>query len=419
MYAQLTRYLLAAILVLYVSAAGAEDWRQFRGPAGTGITKDAAPQKWSLTENIKWRVALDEPGNGSPIVVGDKVFVCSANETGRERRLLCVDRRSGNRLWEKTVKYGAKEETHKTNPYGATTPVSDGQRVVVSHGSAGIYCYDLDGKELWRAKPGVIQHMWGYASSPVIYKDRVIVNWGPHKSIFLGAYRLSDGEELFRTDEPVDGDGDRNTAGKYMGSWCTPIVARVNGRDMVICTFPTRVIGFDPMSGQPIWHCNGISGPRGDLAYTSPHLDGARCVAIGGYQGPSIGFDIEGLGDLTDKRLWREEKNPQAIGSGAIVDGKLYIAFAGPNVIKCINVANGKEVWEQRSQAGAHWASTIYAGGLLYATGQRGETIVFKPNAEKFELVARNQLNETCNATPAVSDGQIFIRTYKALYCIE
>lgn len=413
------RLLSLLAVVLLTRSAGADDWMQFRGPGGLGVTKDAAPTEWSAEKNVKWRLELDEPGNGSPIVVADKVFICSANAAGTERRLLCIDRQSGTRLWEKTVRYEEEEPTHKTNPHGATTPVSDGQRVVVSHGSAGLYCYDLDGKQLWVAKPGVIRHMWGYGASPVIHKDRVFVNWGPHESIFLGAYSLDDGKELFRTEEPVDGNGERNSEGKYMGSWATPIAAEVNGREMIICSFPTRVVGFDPKSGQRIWYCEGLRGPRGDLAYTSPHLEDARCVAIGGYQGPSIGFDIEGLGDITEKRLWRNEKNPQAIGSGVLHDGQLYVAFAGPNLIKCIDSQSGEERWQTRSNAGAHWASTVMAGGLLYATGQKGETIIFKPNPNRFELVGRNRLDETCNATPAIVDGQIFIRTYKALYCIE
>ena len=368
---------------------------------------------------MKWRVALDEVGNGSPIVVGGNVLICSASQDGKKRTLICFDRQSGQRVWEQSVTFDREEETHKTNPFGATTPSSDGKLVVVSHGSAGLFCYDLSGREVWSVKPGVIRHEWGYATSPVIYKDRVFVNWGPAESIFLAAYSLKDGSELFRTAEPQEGDGEKNPAGKPMGSWCTPIVASINGRTTVVVAFPTRVNGYDADSGELIWHCDGISGKKGDLAYSSAHIDGSRCVAIGGYAGAGIGFDIGEASDLTDSRLWRLDKNPQSIGSGVIVDGNLYKGFAGPNLIQCIDTATGKTLWRERSSAGAHWASVISANGLLYATGQKGKTIVFKPNPKKFEEVATNDLGETCNATPAVANGQIFIRTFDALYCIE
>ncbi len=419
----MTRTIIATLVVpallTFVTATQAEDWPQFRGPEGQGFATGAAPVEWSKKEGVKWRVALDDPGNGSPIVVGSNVLICSATKDGKTRSLICFNRQSGQRVWEQSVKFATEEETHKTNPHGATTPASDGERVVVSHGTAGLYCYDLSGREIWKIQPGVLKHMWGYATSPIIYKDRVFVNWGPGPSIFFAAYSLKDGSELFRTDEPQNGDGEKNSANKPMGSWCTPIVTDINGRTTVVCTFPTRVNGYDPDSGELLWHCEGISGRKGDLAYAQPHIDDSRCVAIGGYQGPGIGFDVGTASDLTDSRLWRLERNPQAIGSGVIVDGKLYMGFAGPNLIQCIDTETGKTLWRERSSAGAHWASAVIANGLIYATGQNGETIVFKPNPKKFEKVAANDLDETCNATPAIAHGQIFIRTYDALYCIE
>ena len=155
---------LFAITTAYAAAA---DWPAFRGPHGNGISLETeAPTNWSSTENIRWKVSLPRPGNGSPIVVDGRVFVTSAeDEQGRRRSLYCLDSTNGEKLWVRSVDFDETMPTHKDNPYCATTPVSDGERVVVWHGSAGLWCYDLQGKELWNRNLGEFRHMWGYATS--------------------------------------------------------------------------------------------------------------------------------------------------------------------------------------------------------------------------------------------------------------
>jgi outer membrane protein assembly factor BamB len=205
-----------------------------------------------------------------------------------------------------------------------------------------------------------------------------------------------------------------------MGSWCTPVVAKVDGKDQVLVSQPTRLVAYDPADGKILWWAGGISHDNGDLAYSSPTVVGDMVVAVGGFMGPMMGVKLDGnRGDVTSThRLWRFEKRPQSIGSGIPVDGRLYLPQAGPARIDCIDPRTGKAAWEHRVDGTAFWSSLVQAGGRLYATTQRGTTVVLVPNPDKAEILALNDLKEACNATPAISDGDVFIRTHRHLWCI-
>ncbi len=407
-------------LILVAAWAQAGDWPLFRGPHGNGCADgEGFPIEWEPAKNIKWETSLPEPGNSSPIVCGARVFITCAEDKGRIRNLFCLDRTTGRQLWARAVKFGKADPTHKTNPHGSSTPATDGRRVVVWHGSAGLYCYDLSGSQLWQRNLGEFKHMWGYGSSPILLGDRVIMNCGPGKRVFVTAVDLGTGKTLWETDEPQKGDGSYNENKKYMGSWCTPVLANVDGKQQIICAMPTRVNAYDPNTGKIVWTCDGIRGPRGDLAYSSPMIGDDLGVMIGGFSGPAIAFRLGGSGNITKShRLWRVEKNPQNIGTGVLIGQHVYIANAGPGTLQCIEAATGEELWQEDPPGGNHWGSIILADGRLYVTNQQGATHVFLPNPKKLELVATNELGERSNSTPAFSDGEIFIRTFENLYCI-
>jgi outer membrane protein assembly factor BamB len=289
----------------------------------------------------------------------------------------------------------------------------------VWHGSAGLFCYDRDGKELWFLDLGEFQHMWGYASSPVFHKDRIILNCGPGKRTFVTAIDLATGETRWQTDEPIEGNGDRNENGKYSGTWSTPVVARVDGRDQVICSMTKRVNAYDPDTGEILWTCDGLRGPRGDLAYSSPLIAAETCVMFGGGRGPSFAFKLGGSGNITENsRLWREERNPQSIGSGVVVGKHIYVPDADPGTLRCIEPETGTVVWQERMPGGRAWGSIAYADRRAYVTCQNGDTVVFAPHPDGYKELAVNSLGEPSNSTPAIADGEIFVRTFKALYCI-
>ncbi|HLQ43262.1 MAG TPA: PQQ-binding-like beta-propeller repeat protein, partial [Planctomycetaceae bacterium] len=379
----------------------AEDWSAFRGARGNGVSNDQGfPTEWSRDKNVRWRVAVPGPSNSSPIVSNGRVFVTSANGNGTERSLLCFDRADGKSLWVKTVKTLNVEETHGTNPYGSSTPVSDGERVVVWHGSPGLFCYDFAGNELWSVDLGNVNHIWGYGSSPVIADGRVFLNFGPGSETFLAAVKLADGELLWKHDEPG---GTNDRGGRLVGSWSTPVLIEVDGQKQLLCSLATRAAAFDLGTGHVLWSCDGLSGPKGDLVYTSPVVGDGLAVCMGGYNGPAIGFRLGGQGNATESnRLWQETKgNPQRIGSGMIIGPHLFMANAGPGILQCLQAATGKELWHDRATGGEHWGAMVLAEGRIYTTNRNGATLVFRPNPEKFEQLAVNELGEASNSTPA------------------
>lgn len=410
------------LAVVTPSISLAEDWTGFRGSRGNGVTSaNDLPVRWNADEGIRWSVPLPQGGNGSPVVAGNRVFVTSAEDSkGQRRALFCFDTKSGDTLWSQAVSIDETMPTHKTNPYGGSTPATDGKIVVVWHGSAGLHAYTISGEPIWSADLGEFRHMWGYGTSPVIDGNRVILSTGPGKDVFVAAFDLGSGNELWRHVEPVDGDGERNSDGKYMGSWSTPIIIDQDGKSVAVCAMAKRVCGLDATSGEVLWYCNGLAGPKGDLAYSSPMIEGDLCVMAGGFSGPSIGFRLQGSGNITNKsRLWRLERNPQSIGTGLLREGYVYRPGAGPNLIECIQGDTGEIIWQERAGSKAFWGSIVFDGQHAFLTNQAGETIVFKPSPEGYRKVASNPLDDTCNATPAVADGTIYIRTYKKLWCID
>jgi outer membrane protein assembly factor BamB len=402
---------LIALLVLG-TAARADNWPAWRGPTGQGTSAETnLPVKWSATENVKWKVPLPDAGNSTPVVWGDKVFLTQATHKGKKRSLICFARKDGSKLWERMVEYAGQESTHQTNPYCSASPATDGKVVVVSHGSAGVFCYDLDGKELWKRDLGKCDHIWGNAASPVLFQDLVILNFGPGPRTFLAALKKSDGKDAWRVEEKG------SKPEEYIGSWSTPVVARVGGRTELVMSWPGTVKSYDPATGKLLWSCRGLEkdAAKDKLTYTSPLVTPEVVVALAGFGGSAIGIRTGGTGDVTDThRLWRVTKNPQRIGSGVVVGDHVY-ATDEPG-LRCIELKTGKTVWQERV-AGGVWSSVVHADGRLYVVGQSGETVVFAPKPE-FELIARNPLKEMTRASLAVSDGELFIRTYKHLWCV-
>ncbi|HUG92843.1 MAG TPA: PQQ-binding-like beta-propeller repeat protein [Planctomycetaceae bacterium] len=409
---------LAAVLVMAASAAAAAaaDWPQFRGPGGRARSDEkGVPVTWGRDQNIAWRVKLPAPGNSSPIVSNGRVFITGAEDEGRTRTLASFSADDGSLVWSKSVRYEERERTHDTNPHGAATPAADGERVVAWHGTAGLYCYDFDGHELWQADLGRAGHMWGIGSSPIIHDGRVFLNFGPGDRSFVVALDLESGTVLWRVEEP-GGDDD-----KYIGSWSTPVIADIDGRTQVVCSMPARVVGYEPASGEILWTLGGLSGPGGDLMYTSLLISGDRAVVMAGFRGPAAAFKLGGTGDVTETNLlWKTEgPQPQRIGSGAIVGRHVYMANADVGTAQCFDLETGDVLWEERlGRGGAFWATTVFAGGNLYATNQQGTTIVFRPDPQKLDIVASNEMDERTNATPAFANRRVYLRTFEALYCI-
>lgn len=406
--------LLAALLALplLVPSAHAENWPAWRGPQGTGLsTAKSAPLTWSQGENILWRTELPAEGNSTPIVWGDRVFVTGALENGAVRTLMCFDRANGKLLWTTEVAYDGKDQTHSTNPFCSASPVTDGERVIVWHGSAGVHAYDFSGKELWSVDLGRFEHIWGTAASPVLHDGKVYLNCGPGLSAFLIALDAKTGKEIWRT---VPEDAVSAKPGEYRGSWSTPVFHEVAGKSRMFVSLPQMLAAYDPADGKLIWSCKGLS----KLAYTSVLVGDGLVVGMSGYGGPALACRTGGEGDVTEThRLWlHEKKNPQRVGSGVIVGEHLYI-LNEPGIAWCLNAKTGEKLWEQRL-GGKAWSSMVHAAGRLYVINMEGKTFVLEPTPTECKVLAENDLEETTRASLAFSEGQVFARTYKALYCI-
>jgi outer membrane protein assembly factor BamB len=404
-----------AVLLLCAAALPAEDWPAWRGRKGDGHSSDKAPPlKWGRNENVRWKTPLPGPGNSSPIVCKDRVFVTQALEKGRRRALLCFARGDGKLLWQREVLYTGKESTHETNPYCSASPVTDGVRVIASLGSAGMVCYDYSGKELWRKDLGKLEHVWGNASSPILYGDLAILWCGPGERQFLLAVKKINGETVWKHDEPG---GKSGAAGprEWLGSWCTPIIARVGGHDELILGVPRKVKAFDPKTGAELWSCRGL----GDLVYASPvcSADGI-VVAVSGYYGPALAVRAGGKGDVTEtRRLWHHtQRHPQRIGSPVIVGEHAYLLNES-GVAQCFDLKTGEDLWKKERAGGTSWSSLVYAADRLYVNTTNGDTLVLSASP-KYKLLARNSLGEGMRSSIAVAGDELFIRTYEHLWCI-
>ncbi len=410
-----------ALALAFATSAFAANWPGWRGPTGDGVCAEKnLPANWSETENVRWRVPLPERGNSTPVVWGNKVFLTQPLEKENRRTLLCFDRTSGKVLWQSGVTYREKETTHGTNPQCSASPATDGERVIVSFASAGLYCYDLNGKEIWHRDLGKQAHIWGNAASPVIFGGLCILNFGPGERTFLIAVDKKTGKTVWQNDEPGGTSGEKTPDGKqaWVGSWTTPILIQENGHDSLIMSWPNRVVSLDPKSGKEFWTCGGLN----PLVYTSPlHRDGV-VVALGGYGGKALGVKTGGQGDVTKSlRLWHHPQTQQRIGSGVIHNGHIYI-LNDPGVAECFELTTGKLVWKERltgkGKNNDSWSSMVLADGKLYALNKSADTFVLMASPQ-FELLATNSLGEETMSSIAPSDGDLFIRTYRSLWCIS
>ena len=397
------------VWMVLASSARADHWPAWRGDsAGSGITKETdLPVEWGESRNIRWRVALPERGNSTPVVWGERVFVTQAIQAEHRRTVMCFHRADGRLLWQKGVVYDRPERTHKSNPYCSASPVTDGERVVASFGSAGLVCYDMNGRELWRREFAPLNHTWGNASSPILHDNLCIHYYGPGKGSFLTALDKKTGKTLWQFDEPVwntEGrvDGFKGRPNGVVGTWSTPLVLD----NELIMSFPMEVIAFDPPTGRIRWRCDGLN----PLVYTSPIAGDGVIVAMGGYRGNTVAVK-------STKRLWHKVNARGGIGSGVIAGGRIYFPA---RLIACLDLATGNTVWEEKvpGTKGGTWCSILLSGDRLYLPKQSGDIVVAKVRPS-FEVLAVNSMKEKSNSSLAASNGELFFRTEQTLWCIK
>jgi pyruvate formate lyase activating enzyme len=372
---------------LLTTTAYAENFPEWRGARGDGVitspAADAFPLRWSPTENILWKTPLEFPGNSSPIVYEDRVFLTSANDDGTKRSLICFDRATGRKLWQSDSSYDEPDPTHKTNPWSAASPATDGQTVFT----------------FWSRDLGTITHKWGHASSPRLYKNTVIIHAGPGPNVALYALNKQTGATVWKTEPPFA----TGTPQALKGSFATPLLWRNGARDELLLPLPGFLVSFDPNTGRELWRCAGL----GDLTYSDALVGEGLILAFSGFKGPSIGMRQPApteTGDLTEShRLWQAPSVYSHVGSAILLDGRFYICDRkGP--LHCGDTRTGELVWthDLREQT---WSAITRLGDRLYLTDQAAVTHVFQPG-DRFEVITQNAMapDERTNATIAFSN---------------
>ncbi|MGE3312040.1 MAG: PQQ-binding-like beta-propeller repeat protein [Limisphaerales bacterium] len=398
-------------LLLARGGAWGADWPSWRGPDQNGVSRETnAPLQWSRTQNVRWIHRLREPGNSTPIVLGDTVFLTQS--LGIQRSLLAINRRSGRARWAVGEESRTNERTERSNPYCSPSPVTDGERVFCWFGSVGLVAYGLDGRKLWHADLGPQRHQFGYGASPILHENKVILSFGPGVQEFVVALDARTGRELWRVSGPEPGRDDT------YGTWSTPFVTEVGGKPQVLVALRDYFAGLDPITGTEIWRSRGL----GLQAKSSPIADGRIAVISGDLRGAEIAVRLGGKGDVTEThRLWKENPPRRRVATGVIVDGRAYGAQAS-GLIDCIDLESGDIVWAERmSGAGANgaiWASPILVGDRLYFHNQGGDTAIIAASP-RFRQLAVNSIGEPGNASPVVAYGDLFLRTHVALWCIR
>jgi outer membrane protein assembly factor BamB len=418
------RYFSQTIAVtMLVTAAGylaAADWRQFRGPGGLGVSDEKGlPTEWSADKNIAWKVKLPGAGASCPIVQGERVFITCYSGYGMDtkepgnmdelrRHLVCLKRASGGQIWAK--EFQPEQPEHKYagegayHGYAANTPIVDGDRLYVFFGKSGVYCFDLDGKEIWHVMVGKNTSGWGSGASPILYKDTLIINASVERGELV-ALDKTNGKEVWKSPG-------------ISSAWNTPLlVTTADKTQELVVSVENRVVGVDPENGKELWRADGVH------RYVCPSVvanDGIVYAIGGGHT--SLAVKSGGKGSVTDTHeMWRLEKGSN-VGSPIYHDGYLYWASDSGGTVFCQEAATGKVIYSEQLKppSGQIWASPVLADGKLYFVSKDKGTYVVAAEP-KFQQLAHNVIEDDksrSNASIAVSGGQLFLRNDQHLYCI-
>lgn len=410
-------YLLAVVVGLTPAGLAADDWPQWRGPHGNGVSRDAnVPLRWSRTENVAWSLALPSWSGSTPIVSGEHVFLNVADGDGLA--LWCLGRARGEVLWKRPLG-GGNVKMRKHN-MSSPSPVSDGSAVYVMTGTGVLKGFALDGRELWgreiQKEYGSFGLNWGYASSPLLFEDSLYVQVLHGMNTDEPSYMLridkATGKTRWRVERPT------TAIQESPDSYSTPAVVRQGSQAEIVVTGSDCVTGHDPTTGKELWRVNGLN-PENNPYYrivASPVVNG-ELVYVPTRVKPLLAVRAGGRGDVTrTHRVWSFDDGPDV--PTPVSDGTLFYVVNDKGIVWCLDAKTGAlRYGPQRLKPGTYSASPVLADGKIYATSEEGLTSVFKAGPA-FELLAENPLDDYTLSSPAVSEGQIFIRTAERLYCI-
>ena len=403
--------LLSFILILLItdslSFTQAQNWPCWRGPNGDGTTTETnLPVKWDSVTNVIWKIRVPGTGYSSPIVWKDRIFMTTAFPETQEKVLLCYDSGSGNLLWRKTVVKNSFENKHDNNSFASGTPSTDGTRVYVSFldGQDILVCaYDFSGKQVWLQRPGTFLSPHGYSCSPVLFEDKVIINGDSQGDSFVAALSRTDGHIIWKVPHE-----------KPSHSFSTPIFRKMAGKMQMIFCGNREIASYNPGDGSRYWF---VSGPSEDFCSSPVYNEKSGLVLVSSAWPLRnlVAVRPDGQGDVTKSHVaWQTRKGAYYVPSPVCTDDYLFTTMTTGEV-HCIEVATGNILWTKN--LGLQYPSPVLVNGLVYMPNDEGVITVIKPGP-RFEYVARNSIGERMNASPAVSNGKIYLRGFQHLYCI-
>lgn len=429
------------------NSAITKHWPSFRGLNASGVAQSSnAPLRWNAekSENIKWKAAIPGLSHASPIVWDDRVFITTAigSDTSSKLRVglygdvapdkdvskhtwkvFCLDKKSGKILWERTAYEGApKVKRHTKATQANSTPVTDGKYVVALFGAEGMYCYDMNGKLVWKKDLGALDsgwfydpdYQWGHGSSPIIFENLVIVQCDIQKNSFIAAYHLKNGKEAWRTSRDE------------IPSWSTPTIHASNGRAQLITNATKQIRGYEARTGKELWTLAGNS----EIAVPTPIIAHDMAYVTTGYRPiqPIYAIRLDAVGDIslqdtatTNAHIaWSKKRGGPYMPTPVIYEDYLYVC-ANNGTVTCYNAKTGAQMYRERlggqGSAYAFTASPIAAEDKIYFTSEDGEIFVVQAGP-KYELLAANKMGEVCMATPAFSDNILLVRTQQNVYAV-
>lgn len=411
-------------------AAADRFWGQWRGPHATGVSKTATPPtEWSETKNIRWKVPIAGRSSSSPVIWNDRIFlltsipVDAAAVAGLAPRgsvpppaphkfvVMAIDRKSGKTLWEHVVREETPHERHQENgTWASTSAVTDGQVVIASFESRGIYAFDLNGKKLWEKDLGDkrMRSQFGEGSTPALHGKHLVHVWDHQGESFIVALDKTTGAELWRQPR------------KEIDTWATPLITVVNGKAQVVVPAMNQIHAYDLETGATVWYSAGLTMNP----IPSPVVEDGLAILMSGFRGNSLKAIklAEAKGDITGTPAiaWSFDRDTPYVPSPLLYDGVLYMLKSNNGILTVFDAKTGNVHYGlQRLDAAANvFASPVGAAGRVYITGRDGATVVLR-HGPKFEILATNTLDDGFDSSAALVDGEIYLKGYRYLYCIS
>ncbi len=407
-----------AQVVVDTDNAASSNWHQWRGPNNDGISNDTdAPTQWSQTENVKWRLPLPGEGASTPVIWDEKIFLTCAD--GDNVVLMCVNTQ-GDEVWKRTLATGNRRSRGDEVNFAAPSPTTDGKHVWAFLGNGDLVCYDYDGNQVWKTN---LQERYGefslyfiMSTSPLFYKDRLYLHLIHSNAWLVLALDKMNGEEIWKQKRKSDAIQESEQA------YTSPMLYRDAEREFLVVHGADYVTAHKLDDGSEIWRCGGFNPAenynRSFRLVASPVSTEGLIVVPSAKNGPVIGIDPSGSGDITDTQWqkWKLSRGTPDVPSPLIHDGLVYLCRENGDLL-CIDAKTGEQLYRHQTHRHRHRSSPVYANGHIYLTARDGVVNVVKAGRD-FEIVATNDIDEEIAASPVILNGTLYLRSYDALYAI-